>query len=102
MLLGIPGPHGWHDEEIRLGDGETLIAFTDGVTDAHGADGRYGEARLHELLRERAGAAPGVLLDALDADLDAFRAGPQADDTAAVALARRRGRLRSRSARRRP
>ena len=90
MLLGIPGPHGWHDEEIRLGYGETLIAFTDGVTDAHSADGRYGEARLHELLRERAGAAPGVVLDALEADLDAFRAGPQADDTAAVALARRR------------
>jgi serine phosphatase RsbU (regulator of sigma subunit) len=90
MLLGIAGPHGWHDEEIRLGDGETLFAFTDGVTDAHSDDGRYGEERLHALLRERAGAAPGGLLAALDADLDAFRAGPQADDTAALALARRR------------
>jgi PAS domain S-box-containing protein len=89
MLLGIEGAHGWHDEEIRLGDGETLIAFTDGVTDAHGADGRYGEERLHDLLRERAGAPPDVLLDTLDAALAAFRAGPQADDTAAVALARR-------------
>ena len=59
------------------------------MTDAHSADGRFGEERLHELLRERAGAPPDVLLAALDADLDAFRAGPQADDTAAVALARR-------------
>jgi PAS domain S-box-containing protein len=89
MLLGIAGPHGWHDEELRLGDGETLVAFTDGVTDAHSGDGRFGEERLHELLRERAGAAPGGLLEALDAALDAFRAGPQGDDTAAVALARR-------------
>ena len=88
MLLGLEGAHGRHDDEIRLGDGETLIAFTDGVTDAHGGDGRFGEERLHELLRERAGAAPDVLLAALDADLDAFRAGPQADDTAAIALAR--------------
>lgn len=89
MLLGVAGAHGWHDEEIRLGDGETLIAFTDGVTDAHGADGRYGEERLHDLLRGRSGAPPDVLLRALDADLDAFRVGPQADDTAAIALARR-------------
>jgi serine phosphatase RsbU (regulator of sigma subunit) len=89
MLLGIEGAHGWRDEELRLGDGETLVAFTDGVTDAHSADGRFGEERLHELLREHAGAPPGALLATLDAELDAFRAGPQADDTAAVALARR-------------
>jgi hypothetical protein len=89
MLLGIEGAHGWRDVELRLGVGETLIAFTDGVTDAHSANGRFGEERLHELLRAHAGAPPSGLLAALDAALAAFRAGPQADDTAAVALARR-------------
>lgn len=89
VLLGVAAGHAWHDERVRLADGETLVAFTDGVTDAHGADGRLGEDRLHALLREHAGATPAGLLAALDAGLAAFRVGPPADDTAAVALARR-------------
>jgi serine phosphatase RsbU (regulator of sigma subunit) len=88
LLLGIPEASGWYDEPLTLAPGETLLAYTDGATDARGADGRFGEGRLRELLRERAGAPPAVLLAALDAELSAFRIGPQADDTAAVAIAR--------------
>jgi serine phosphatase RsbU (regulator of sigma subunit) len=89
MLLGIEGDHDWHDEQLTLHDGETLVAFTDGATDARNANARFGEQRLHALLRERAGAPPDELLAALDAALTGFRVGPQADDTAALALARR-------------
>ena len=60
MLLGIPECSGWHDEPLTLAAGETLLAYTDGATDARGADGRFGEERLRELLRLRAGAPPGV------------------------------------------
>jgi serine phosphatase RsbU (regulator of sigma subunit)/PAS domain-containing protein len=88
LLLGIPDVSGWYDEPITLGAGETLLAYTDGATDACGADGRFGESRLRELLRSRAGTPPDVLLAALDAELSAFRVGPPADDTAAVAIAR--------------
>ncbi len=88
MLLGIPECSGWHDEPLTLAAGETLLAYTDGATDTRGADGRFGEPRLRELLRLRAGAPPGVVLAALDAELSAYRIGPQADDTAAVAIAR--------------
>jgi serine phosphatase RsbU (regulator of sigma subunit) len=88
LLLGIPGVSGWYDEPITLAAGETLLAYTDGATDACGADGRFGEARLRELLRSRAGSTPAVLLAALDAELSAFQIGAQADDTAAVAIAR--------------
>ena len=89
LLLGIPDCSGWYDAPLTLAAGETLLAYTDGATDARGADGRFGEPRLRELLRSRAGAPPGIVLAALDAELSAFRIGPQADDTAAVALARR-------------
>ncbi|MEA2194920.1 MAG: hypothetical protein QOG42_1354 [Solirubrobacteraceae bacterium] len=88
LLLGIPECSGWYDEPLTLAEGETLLAYTDGATDARGAGGRFGEHRLRALLRERAGAPPAVLLAALDAELSAFRIGPQADDTAAVAIAR--------------
>jgi serine phosphatase RsbU (regulator of sigma subunit) len=88
MLLGIPGTDGWQDEPLTLADDETMIVYTDGATDARDAEGRFGDARLHELLRAHAGSSPDMLLAALDADLAAFRVGPQADDTAAVALRR--------------
>jgi PAS domain S-box-containing protein len=88
MLLGIPGTHGWQDEPLTLADRETMIIYTDGATDGRNADGRFGDERLRELLRARAGSSPDVLLAALDAGLAAFRVGPQADDTAAVALTR--------------
>ncbi len=88
LLLGIPEVSGWYDEPLTLAAGETLLAYTDGATDARGADERFGEERLRELVRSRAGAPPDVLLAALDAELSAFRVGPQADDAAAVAIAR--------------
>jgi serine phosphatase RsbU (regulator of sigma subunit) len=89
LLLGIPEASGWYDEPLTLEAGETLLAYTDGATDARGAGGRFGERRLRELLRSCAGSPPDVVLAALDAELAAFRIGPQADDTAAVAIARR-------------
>jgi len=89
LLLGIPESSGWHDEPLTLTAGETLLAYTDGATDALGADGRFGENRLRELLRSCAGAPPDVVLAALDAELAAFRVGPEADDTAAVAITRK-------------
>ncbi len=87
-LLGMPGSARWQDEQLELADGDTLVIYTDGVTDARGADGRFGDERLRDLLRTRAGWPPAALLAALDGALAAFRHGHQADDTAAVALAR--------------
>jgi serine phosphatase RsbU (regulator of sigma subunit) len=87
-LLGMPGSVSWQDQRLEIAERETLLIYTDGVTDTRGDGGRFGEERLHDLLRARAGSSPTVLLSALDGALAAFRLGPQADDTAAVALAR--------------
>ena len=87
-LLGLPGATGWHDELLELAADEMLILYTDGVTDAIGAVDRFGEDRLHAVLRDHADAPPQALLAELDAALAAFAVGPQADDTAAVALRR--------------
>jgi serine phosphatase RsbU (regulator of sigma subunit) len=87
-LLGMPGRVSWQDQRLEIAEREMLLIYTDGVTDTRGDGGRFGDERLHELLRTRAGSSPTVLLSALDGALAAFRLGPQADDTAAVALAR--------------
>ena len=62
-LLGALARTRWPEAEIALRPGETLVAFTDGVTDAVGEEGeRWGTERLTESLggREgrRAGGAP--------------------------------------------
>ncbi len=87
-LLGMPGATGWHDERLELRADETLVLYTDGLTDARGAADRFGERRLRDVLRDHAAASPTTLLAELDAAIAAFATGPQADDTAAVALTR--------------
>jgi serine phosphatase RsbU (regulator of sigma subunit) len=74
------------DRAVSVAADETLFLYTDGVIDALGAEERFGSARLKRLLAEHAGEAPEGLLRALAAGLDRFQVGPQADDTAALAL----------------
>lgn len=75
----------WGCSTIELRSGDTLLLYTDGVLDTVGTDGRFGEERLLECVRAGP-TAPAALLDHLDAALDAFRRGPQRDDTAMVAV----------------
>ena len=61
------------------------MAFSDGVTDTVGADGRFGEERLLDGAARRR-AAPPAAVATIDAALNAFQRGGQADDTAVLAL----------------
>lgn len=76
-------------EECVLAPGDTLVAFTDGVTEARGPDGGfYGEARLLEVLAEPAESAAD-LLQRLEGCLRLYTAGtPQSDDISLVAVRR--------------
>jgi serine phosphatase RsbU (regulator of sigma subunit)/PAS domain-containing protein len=90
--LGAPGPiagvfedAAWERTVTPLADGDTIVLYTDGVLDTVGAEERFGEARLLDLL-QGAQPDPGALVARIDAALAAFQAGPQRDDTAIVAL----------------
>ena len=86
-LLGALQPTRWPESEIALRAGETLVAFTDGVTDALGEDGeRWGTERLRESLAAAADAAPAALRTRLVQALEKFQVGAQADDTAVVIM----------------
>ena len=85
-LLGAFEGAEWHEEAVSIAPGEVLVLYTDGVIESAGEVDRFGEQRLQALLAEQAGRAPAELLAHLDAALEAFRAGPERDDVAAVAL----------------
>ncbi len=83
-VLGAWPDSTWRAEPVELVDGDVLVLYTDGVTDTRGDDGRFGEARLLAALRGATGAAEAVT--AIDRALTEFQRGPQADDTAILAL----------------
>jgi serine phosphatase RsbU (regulator of sigma subunit) len=76
----------WEDRVLAVGPDETLLMYTDGVTDTRGEAERFGAARLRRLLGESAGGSPAELLSSLERELDKFQAEGHADDTGAVAL----------------
>jgi PAS domain S-box-containing protein len=83
-MLGAWVDARWTADRIDLEPGDTLVAFSDGVTDTVGADGRFGEERLLAALRGAGDAAAAVAT--IDAALNAFQRAGQADDTAVLAL----------------
>src|SRR5204862_336756 len=46
LLLGAVEEASWTEAPARLVPGDTLVFYTDGVTDTEGAEGRFGEERL--------------------------------------------------------
>jgi sigma-B regulation protein RsbU (phosphoserine phosphatase) len=86
-MLGCLEDASWPQEEFRMSPGETLVAITDGVTDALGEEGaRFGEARLNEVLKNGAGEPVTKLLDRVIEALDGFEIGEQADDMALLLM----------------
>ena len=85
------GPFGV--ESVRLGPGDGLLLYTDGVTEARstltdeaGRQGFFGEERLIALAASLAGAAPAVLVDAVEEAVLAYSGNRLNDDVAILAL----------------
>ena len=85
-LLGAFDEGHWTSVSIDLQPGESLVLFTDGVTDTRGASGRFGIERLQRVVAGAAGRAPDEVAGALDAALLAFQEGRQRDDVAMLVL----------------
>ncbi|MFL5818511.1 MAG: SpoIIE family protein phosphatase [Conexibacter sp.] len=91
--LGCVGPMAgafdegsWDCTEVTLRPGDTFLLYTDGVLDTVGAQERFGADRLRAALEAAETAEPSVLVSRLADALEAFRHGPQRDDTAIVAV----------------
>lgn len=88
-LLGGFADVRWDDCVFELDPGTTIVAYTDGVTDAVGTDGtRYGVKRLTETLGQCGERPASETLELLADALGNFQVGPNADDTAVLAFRR--------------
>jgi hypothetical protein len=93
-VVGEPGPllgvwlQGAERRTTRLllGQGELLVAYSDGATDHRGPGGIFGEARLIAAV-ESADGGPRQALAAIREALMAFNHDPPRDDIAIIALA---------------
>ena len=88
-LLGAFDRARWRDVTVELEAGSTVLAYTDGITDAVDDERRrFGLQRLSEALREVGGRTPAEVVERLSRALADFQAGANTDDTAALVVQR--------------
>jgi len=77
-------------EEVTFVPGATLVAFSDGVTEAMNAEEEeYGDEHLERLVADLAHLDPAALRDAILEDVESFTSGaPQNDDVTLVIVKR--------------
>jgi phosphoserine phosphatase RsbU/P len=91
--MGIMEDSSYQDHLIRISDGDIVLLYTDGVTDATDSTGQsFGLDRLSRLLSGARVASSEELLHYLQEQIEAFVAGAkQFDDLTLVALRRLSG-----------
>jgi PAS domain S-box-containing protein len=85
LLLGMTGAARWEQSEMELQPGDSLLFYTDGVTDTPSGGERFGEQRLLDALPD-APAEPGEIIAAVQVALREFQVGDVVDDRAMLAL----------------
>ncbi|AYV25500.1 SpoIIE family protein phosphatase [Streptomyces sp. CJ_13] len=88
LLIGILPDAPFAPATTTLGPGDTLLLYTDGLTEARTGEGRsalYGDEALRAFATDHAGQSPNAVMEALTGLLDGFGDGLD-DDTALLAL----------------
>ena len=87
MLGAFPGSR-FRTEALRLEPGDTILAYTDGVTEAMDPEqALYSGERLLETVRPLAGTSPRALVEAVGDSVKAFANGAlQSDDVTLLAV----------------
>jgi predicted ester cyclase len=88
-IVGAFGEARFEECTVPLDDGDTLVLFTDGVTEARNrGDDEFGEERLLECLRAHRDAAPNDLLRRVFATVRDFCDGADPTDDITVTITR--------------
>lgn len=76
--------------ETQLLPGDTLLMYTDGITEAEDSNGdEFGVKRLLDLVRDNSATPASVLTDRIISAVNSFAAGEQQDDMTLVLAVRR-------------
>jgi PAS domain S-box-containing protein len=86
MLLGIDGSPDLSDAEIELAPGDSLLVYTDGVTETPIRGGMLGEEGLASLLAACRDLDAEALLEHIDTSVRGMQTGPPRDDVAMLAV----------------
>jgi PAS domain S-box-containing protein len=85
-LLGVFDDAELVEDELRLAAGDTLVLYTDGVTEERGADGAFGEEGLAAVLQAAAGATATEIVDRIEGAVLTHGSGEPRDDIAILAV----------------
>lgn len=92
LPVGMFGGSPYAAHRVSLVPGETLVLYSDGLTEANDGSGQeYGARRLSELLRQGRELPPVALAAACLEDLSRFTAGADRQDDLTVMVVRRTG-----------
>lgn len=84
--LGLGPEVGCLESAERLGAGDGVLLYTDGLVEARGVESRYGTTRLSAALRQGKRLAPPEILELLKRDLREFAGERIGDDVCLLAL----------------
>ena len=74
------------EDEVRLGPGDALVFYTDGVTERRSGSQMFGDDNLLACLRAAAGSSADVLAGRLEQEVRRFGSGVTRDDLAVLVV----------------
>ena len=91
IIVGVFDDFNFSEETCHLDKGDTIVLFTDGVTEAIDiAEKEYGDDRLKDCLAKHSGNSCQQIIDAIKADVSEFVGeAEQSDDITMLALKRK-------------
>lgn len=90
MALGVDEQARWRQRDLRIGPGDLLVLYTDGITEAESQQGTfYGEERLLDVILRMSQHSAREILDAVVDDARRFAGtSPRQDDVALIVIRR--------------
>jgi PAS domain S-box-containing protein len=85
LLLGMSAHAHWEETIVELAPGDSVLFYTDGVTDTPSATERFGEERLLDAV-SGAPVDPAAMIERVQSAVRAFQVGDVVDDRAMLAL----------------
>jgi sigma-B regulation protein RsbU (phosphoserine phosphatase) len=89
MAAGVEGDSQYKQGMISLEEGDYLVMYTDGVTDAQIGNAPYGEDRLRDSIRKHAGLSAQELITALEKEVCDYSGDGVPTDDVTLLIARK-------------